>query len=146
MNRVRSREIAMEILYQMDIHKSFSGTAVSKLLDHYNEASDETYIRELLELFVINQPLIDERIISYLKGWKLERIGRVDLAIIRVAITEILWIPSIPTKVSINEAVNMGKKFVDEKSGKFINGILSHFVDEEKQTENEAADLQEVVK
>ncbi|MBS7526705.1 transcription antitermination factor NusB [Fusibacter paucivorans] len=146
MNRVRSREIAMEILYQMDIHKCISASEVSRFLDYYEEASDETYIRELVELFVINQPLIDERIMGYLKGWKLERIGRIDLAIIRVAITEILWIPSIPAKVSINEAINMGKKFVDDKSGKFINGILSHFIDEERQVENDASDKHEVVK
>ena len=130
MNRVRSREIAMEIIYQMDIRKSFSGSDVARLSEFYEEKVDETYIKELVELFVINQPLIDERIISYLKGWKVERIGRIDLAVLRVAITEILWIPSIPTKVSINEAVNMSKKFCDDKSGKFVNGVLSHFMEE----------------
>lgn len=135
MNRVRSREIAMEMLYQMDIHQEVSAQEVNRLIANYEEALDEAYIRELLELFVINQPLIDERIVSYLKGWKLERIGKVDLAILRVAITEMMWIPSIPTKVSINEAINMAKKFVDEKSGKFVNGMLSHFVEEEKTSE-----------
>jgi len=130
MNRVRSREIAMEILYQMDIRKCFSASDITRLLEFYEEIIDEAYIKELVELFVINQPLIDERIVLYLKGWKLERIGRIDLAVLRVAITEILWIPSIPTKVSINEAINMSKKFCDDKSGKFVNGVLSHFMEE----------------
>jgi len=136
MNRVRSREIAMEILYQMDMHKAFSATEVNKFLDHYEEKTDDSYIKEILELFIINQPLIDERIMSHLKGWKIERIGKIDLAILRVAITEMMWVPSIPTKVSVNEAVNMAKKFVDEKSGKFINGVLSHFMDEDRSAEN----------
>lgn len=133
MNRVRSREIAMIILYQMDIQGNFTASEVTKYLSHFEEKTDEEYIKELVELFIINQPLIDERIIEHLKGWKIERIGRIDLAVLRVALTEILWIPSIPTKVSINEAINMAKKFVDDKSGKFINGVLSHFVEETQQ-------------
>jgi len=131
MNRKRSREIAMEILYQMDMTQSFDVKEINNKMDRYEEDIDRKYLTSVLEMAIINQPLSDEKISQHLQNWKIERISKIDLAILRVAIAELLWVDSIPKKVSINEAINLGKKFGDENSGKFINGILSHFINED---------------
>lgn len=124
MNRIRSREVAMEILYQMEIQKDYE---LERFLKHYEEALDEAYIKNIIGLWYTNKDEIEKQISEHLKGWKLERISKLDLSILRLGLTEILYDEAIPVKVSINEAVNLAKKYVDEKSGKFINGVLSHY-------------------
>lgn len=128
MNRIRSREVAMEILYQMEIQKTYE---IEKMLSYYEESLDVEYIKVVLTLWIEHKDEIESKIIDHLKGWKLDRIAKIDLSILRLGITEILFDDGIPVKVSINEAVNLAKKYVDEKSGKFINGVLSHFADKE---------------
>ncbi len=128
MNRIRSREVAMEILYQMEIQKSYE---IERMLAYYEETLDLDYIKEVLTLWLSHKEEIEGKIMEHLQGWKLDRIAKIDLSILRLGITEILYDDTIPVKVSINEAVNLAKKYVDEKSGKFINGVLSHFADKE---------------
>ncbi|HSN65829.1 MAG TPA: transcription antitermination factor NusB [Fusibacter sp.] len=128
MNRIRSREVTMEIIYQMEIQKEYD---IQKFLSHYDEILDADYIKKTLELWIANKDEIEAKILEHLQGWKLDRLAKIDLSILRLGITEILYDESIPVKVSINEAVNLAKKYVDEKSGKFINGVLSHFANKE---------------
>lgn len=128
MNRIRSREVAMEIIYQMEIQKEYD---VDKLLSHYEEVLDGVYIRNVLGLWLEHKDEIEAKIMEHLQGWKLDRIAKIDLSILRLGITEMMYDTSIPVKVSINEAVNLAKKYVDEKSGKFVNGVLSHFANKE---------------
>lgn len=128
MNRIRSREITMEIIYQMEIQKEYD---IQKFLSHYDEILDSDYIKKTLELWIDHKDEIEAKILEHLQGWKLDRLAKIDLSILRLGITEILYDESIPVKVSINEAVNLAKKYVDEKSGKFINGVLSHFANKE---------------
>ncbi len=128
MNRIRSREVTMEIIYQMEIQQEYD---IQKFLSHYDEILDATYIKTTLELWIANKDEIEAKILEHLQGWKLDRLAKIDLSILRLGITEILYDESIPVKVSINEAVNLAKKYVDEKSGKFINGVLSHFANKE---------------
>jgi N utilization substance protein B len=128
MNRIRSREVTMEIIYQMEIQKEYD---IQKFLSHYDEILDAAYIKNTLELWIANKDEIEAKILEHLQGWKLDRLAKIDLSILRLGITEILYDESIPVKVSINEAVNLAKKYVDEKSGKFINGVLSHFANKE---------------
>ena len=128
MNRIRSREVTMEIIYQMEIQKEYD---IQKFLAHYDEILDADYIKKTLELWIEHKDEIEAKILEHLQGWKLDRLAKIDLSILRLGITEILYDESIPVKVSINEAVNLAKKYVDEKSGKFINGVLSHFANKE---------------
>lgn len=131
MNRSRSREIAMEVIYQMDIHNQFEMEFADRMVNQYEEDVDMNYINKALRLLIENHKGIDESISPLLKNWKIERIGKIDLAILRLALTELSYMPEIPDKVAVNEAVNMSKKYVDEKSGKFINGVLKHFIKSE---------------
>lgn len=131
MNRARSREVVMEIMYQMEIHKTYEMDDMEKFLVHYEEVLDLPYIHRLVELWLTHRSDVEGKITEHLKGWKLDRIAKIDLAILRLGITELIYAEDIPRKVSINEAVNLAKKYVDEKSGKFVNGVLSHFAEEE---------------
>ena len=78
-----------------------------------------------------NRLAIDEKIKSHLKDWDFNRINKVDLAILRLAIYEICYIDDIPCKVSINEAVELSKAFGEESSSSFVNGILAEIIKEE---------------
>ena len=75
-----------------------------------------------------NLSSIDESIEKNSNGWKLNRIGKAELAILRVAVFEILYDSDIPDKVAINEAVELAKEYADPKSAAFINGVLSGLV------------------
>ncbi len=131
MNRVRSREVVMELIYQSEIQKTYDMAFVKQMLNHYErEILDLEYIEDLLSKWLDHQSDVESMIESHLKQWKLDRISKLDLSILRLSITEMIYMDGIPKKVSINEAVNLAKKFIDEKSGKFINGVLSHFADE----------------
>ncbi len=145
MSRRDSREAAVKIIFQntftdarlfvskeemdsdlketIDIEKMIS-TYTDGLNAEDIEALDEKYIKSVLEGVVEKVAAIDEFIVKYSKDWSIERMSRVDLAILRVAIYEILYKDDIPSSVSINEAVELAKKYSHEDASSFINGIL----------------------
>ena len=77
-----------------------------------------------------NKEQIDELINKYAKNWSVNRMAKVDLSILRLAICELVFVEEIPSKVSINEAIEMAKLYCDDKAPKFINGILGSVVNE----------------
>ncbi|GAA0099979.1 transcription antitermination factor NusB [Paraclostridium bifermentans] len=91
---------------------------------------DLKYSKELVESFNENKESINSLINKYAKNWTINRMAKVDLAILRLAICEILYMSEMPTKVSINEAIELAKLYCDDKSPKFINGILGSVVSE----------------
>lgn len=95
-----------------------------------DEIIDRKYLNEIVKNFELNKSTIDELISKYAKNWTINRMAKVDLAILRLAVCEILYVPNIPTKVSINEAIELAKLYCDDKSPKFINGILGSVVNE----------------
>ena len=72
----------------------------------------------------IDYVIVDKKIEDNLDNWKFDRIAKADLAILRTAVAEMLYVDSIPVSVSINEAVNLAKKYGDERSYKFVNSVL----------------------
>lgn len=126
MGRRASREIAMKLLYQLEIQKEHREDQLKTVLEE-NELSenDEKYIAGVIEGVYEHLAFIDGTIEKYAKGWKLNRISRVDLAILRLSIYEITFREDIPYNVSVNEAVELSKKYSGEDSGAFVNGILS---------------------
>ncbi len=136
MRRRASREHAMKLLYQLHVHKDGTDELVSKYFEESGDAYDTDYIKKVIYGVIENKNQITEIITSHLKGWKLSRIPKVDLAILELAICEILRMNDIPHNVSINEAVEIAKKYSCTKSASFINGVLSGVVRSLKQTEN----------
>jgi len=134
MGRKQARETAMQCLYQLEMHSEYSSDRVGSYIDGVTQNdADKVFVEEIVGKFIEHKAAIDEEITSHLKkGWKLERIANIDLAILRIALTEIMFFEDIPASVSINEAVELSKKFSDESSGSFINGLLGASVGNKK--------------
>lgn len=98
-----------------------------------DEIIDINYANEVAQNIKENKDHIDELINKYAKNWTINRMAKVDLAILRLAVCEILYVSNVPTKVSINEAIEISKLYCDDKSPKFINGILGSIASESSQ-------------
>jgi N utilization substance protein B len=129
--RRKSREIAIQLLYQLEINRSDAENAQATFWDHYSppEALRE-FTHQILAGVFQHLKEIDQIIIKVTNNWSLDRMTIVDRSILREAIFEILFCPDIPVKVTLNEAIELGKKYGSEKSGSFINGILDKVVNQ----------------
>lgn len=129
MGRKQAREGAMRLLFQMESTNDYSDEALEIYLGNFEYDEGETlYIRDSIKTIKENLDEIDKNIISHLEGWSIHRLAKVDLAVLRVAIYEILYRKDIPLEVSINEAIEIVKKYSAEDSFKFVNGVLGGFV------------------
>ena len=95
-----------------------------------DDAIDREYITLICNNLKANKEKIEELINKYAKNWSVNRMAKVDLSILRLAICELIFIEEIPNKVSINEAIELAKLYCDDKAPKFINGILGSVVNE----------------
>ena len=125
MGRRASREIAMKLLYQLEIQKNDRDDQVKMSLEeNILSENDSKYISDIIDGVQKNLSYIDKLIEKHSKGWKINRLSKVDLSILRLSIYEISYREDIPHNVSINEAVELAKKYSGEEAGAFINGIL----------------------
>jgi N utilization substance protein B len=126
MGRRASRETAMKLLYQLEMQKEDRETQINNAFEENDiQEADKEYILDVINGVFDNVSYIDSIIEKHSKGWKISRISRVDLSILRLSIYEIIFRNDIPYSVSINEAVELAKRYSSEDSGSFINGILS---------------------
>lgn len=126
MGRRASREIAMKLLYQLEIQKDDREEQIQTVLEENSfTEKDKLYLTEIIDGVKKNLELIDKTIEVNSKGWKISRISKVDLSIMRLSIYEICFMDDIPYSVSVNEAVELAKKYSNEDAGSFVNGILS---------------------
>lgn len=126
MKRRTAREKAVQCLFQIDMADVKLEDAIALVMEDSEE--DSVYMRWLVEETLKNLPAIDEEIKKYLRGWQLERIANVDRAILRLAFFEMMFEDEIPDKVVVNEAIEIAKLFSDEQSHRYINGVLSSFL------------------
>ena len=123
--RRRSRELAIQALFYMDISKNDSQETVELFCDNFVRSKNAIpFFLELVNGVIDYRSKIDYIIERFSSNWKIGRMSCVDRNIIRLAVYELLFCNDIPSKVSINEAIDVGKKFGTEESGAFINGIL----------------------
>ncbi|NLY87007.1 MAG: transcription antitermination factor NusB [Clostridiales bacterium] len=124
MNREEIREHSMQIIFQMDVANEFD---YSKLIPIEENAVTIEKKQTLTLLNAVRNHISDiDRVISAnLDKWSLDRIAKTDLAILRTAVAELMYIDDVPSAVSINEAVNLAKKYGDSKSYAFVNSVLS---------------------
>ncbi len=124
-NRRRSRELAMQLLFQMDINGDRSEDGVELFCRHFEvPKKSKAFFLELVDGVITCQDELDRLIKRFSQNWKISRMSCMDRNIMRVAVYELLYCKDIPAKVSINEAIDIGKKFGTEYSSAFINGIL----------------------
>ena len=123
--RRRARELAMQALFYMDSRSNLSQESVEQFCQNFPPSPKMIpFFLKLVEGVLKTQPEIDALIERHSKNWKIHRMSLVDRNVMRIAIYELLYCGDIPAKVSINEAVDIGKKFGTEESGAFINGII----------------------
>lgn len=129
MGRKQAREGTMQLLFQMEVNEDYSDDVLDIYLDNFEFDNLETkYITDAINSIKENLEVIDGHISKHLEGWDLDRLAKVDLSTLRIAIYEILYREDIPIEVSINEAVETVKKYSTEDSFKFVNGVLGSFV------------------
>jgi N utilization substance protein B len=129
--RRRSRETALQVLYQLNITKQDVHTAFTQFWEHFlSEGVADDFIKRLVHGVIEHCPELDRLIEEYSEHWRLNRIDMIDRNILRMALFELLYCEEIPPKVTINEAIDLGKRFGSEDSGSFINGILDRVQNE----------------
>jgi len=123
--RRKARELALQMMYQIDLVNAEIEEIIGNFEPFLNcLPSIQQFSLELLKLILQNRKIIDDLISQYAQNWRIDRMAIVDRNILRLGIGEFLYFPDIPGTVTINEAVELAKKFGGEESGKFVNGIL----------------------
>lgn len=141
MKRREAREAAVQSLYFMDMNDVAAQEAIRSVMEDWGEedgrqtaqpdSSTAAFIHRLVEQTWSKKEHIDELLSAYLTGWKTERLSRVDLQILRLAVYEMFYDKQTPPKVVINEAIELAKYFGSEESGKFVNGVLGKMLREQ---------------
>jgi len=123
MKREKIRELTMQVVFQMDVTGDFNYEDVSVISENEPIMKNE---RVISFLGIIRDHIkdIDRIILENIDSWKIDRLAKADLAILRVAVGEMFFCDDIPESVSINEAVELAKKYGDEKSSAFVNAVL----------------------
>jgi len=123
--RRRAREIALQVLYQLDISDGNPREVLRLYWENFAPTAKALdFCQHLVQGVHQNQPQIDQLIEETSENWSLKRMSFVDRNILRMATFELWKCPDIPFKVTLNEAVELAKKFSTDESGAFINGIL----------------------
>lgn len=123
--RRRAREIALQVLYQLDVSQGEAGEVLDLYWENYEPSlKAREFCQRLVDGVRRNQSQIDRFIEENSENWTLKRMSMVDRNILRLATFELLQCPDIPFKATLNEAVELAKKFGADDSGAFINGIL----------------------
>jgi transcription antitermination protein NusB len=123
--RRKARESAMQALFFMDMRQDFSPEMCDRFCGSFAPKSElRPFFRRLVQGVLQNRIALDALIERYSENWSLSRMSGVDRNVMRIAVYELICCRDIPAKVSINEAIDIGKKFGTEDSGAFINGIV----------------------
>ena len=131
--RREARELALQCLHQWD-QQPDQGRELSETLI-LERASDEdvaAYARRILVQFWTHRDEVDGVIEGVADNWRLARMAVVDRSVLRMAVAEMRYIPSVPPKVSVDEAIELAKRYSTEKSGAFVNGILDRILHQEE--------------
>ena len=131
MNRRKSREIATRLLFEMSINKESYVDIIENFRENTEEKIEDIdfeYVIRVLKGVSENEAHINETISKYLVKWKIGRLPKMNLAILKMATYEILFEEEIPNKVTVNEAIELAKKYGDDNAPSFINGVLNNLI------------------
>ncbi len=128
--RSQAREAAFTQIFQINQHGEEIPEMISRLVEDQPECENNLgYIQSVVQGVAEKRDELVGEVEKYLKpGWSIKRVSKVPLTILKLAIYEIKYVDDVPEKVAINEAVNLAKKFGEEKDAKFVNGILASFL------------------
>ncbi len=124
LSRRKLREKALQILYAFELSNDSLGVMFNELLQDVEDEDSKEFVKSLILLTIKHREEYDELIKEVVKNWEIQRIAVVDRLLIRLATCEFLHFKEIPPKVSINEVIEIAKRYSTEQSDKFINGVL----------------------
>jgi N utilization substance protein B len=140
-SRRKARECALQLLYQLDIGKGDLHQMIENFWSQMEgpvEQGMRDFSANLVEGVWQRKDELDEMIASYSTNWRISRMAAVDKNILRMAIFELIHCPDIPVKVTLNEAVEIAKRFGTAESGAFVNGILDNVAKDKVKDEQQA--------
>ncbi|MBC1483881.1 transcription antitermination factor NusB [Listeria sp. FSL L7-1485] len=128
MKRREAREKALQALFQIELNEMSLDQAIKNIM----EDEQDDYMEKLVEGVMANKAEIDAVIEPNLDNWRMDRLSKVDLSLLRLSVYEIKYLSDVPNRVSLNESIEIAKIYSDEKSSKFINGVLANIAPEDK--------------
>lgn len=129
-SRRLQREMAVQLLFEMKAQREENEAFIQEYFETRElDPSEYAYVEQVAKQYVANMPVVEERIKENIYGWRVERVGKMEISIIRVATVEMLFFDDVPPAVSINEAVEITKRFADEIAYKFVNKVLRNILE-----------------
>ncbi|EEP7573300.1 transcription antitermination factor NusB [Listeria monocytogenes] len=128
MKRREAREKALQALFQIELNEMSLDQAIKNIM----EDEQDDYMEKLVEGVMANKAEIDAIIEPNLDNWRINRLSKVDLSLLRLSVYEMKYLDDVPNRVSLNESIEIAKIYSDEKSSKFINGVLANIAPEDK--------------
>ncbi|MBC2129464.1 transcription antitermination factor NusB [Listeria innocua] len=128
MKRREAREKALQALFQIELNEMSLDQAIKNIM----EDEQDDYMEQLVEGVMANKAEIDAIIEPNLDNWRIDRLNKVDLSLLRLSVYEIKYLDDVPNRVSLNESIEIAKIYSDDKSSKFINGVLANIAPEDK--------------
>lgn len=139
--RRQSRICALQLLFQWDIH----GSTEHWLADYWTQHPTAPEVREFAEQIVegvmARHDELDALIGKLATNWKVARMPIVDRNILRMGLYELLWLPDVPAKVTVNEAIELAKQFADDEAKRFVNGILDKVLKDDPRLQEKRAEM-----
>ncbi|MCL6547952.1 MAG: transcription antitermination factor NusB [Alicyclobacillus sp.] len=130
MKRHEARERALQALYQVDVGKTDADPAIHHVLEEVEGVTeaDRRYVERLVKGTLAEAGRIDDLLAKHVQGWRLDRIAKVELNVLRLAMYELLKETDVDVATIVNEAVELAKSFGTDASGKFVNGVLARLL------------------
>lgn len=125
MKRRKARELALQALFQLDNNEM----TIEEAISHVTEERDK-FLTQLVAGTIEHKEQIDASLVEKLENWSLARLPKIERTVLRIAVYELLYLPETPSKVVINEALEITKIYGDEKSSRFVNGVLSKYTEQ----------------
>jgi N utilization substance protein B len=130
-NRRKSREFALQVLFQLDMTKQDALQVFAQMKEHFTKKEENhEFAERIIKGIVEHSKEIDQLIEKFSENWRIDRMSIIDRNILRMALFELLYCEDIPPKVTLNEAIDLGKRFGSGESGSFINGLLDRIQNE----------------
>ena len=136
--RRKGRELALQILYQWDIHRNTAGWLEDFWAQNPVHSEAKTFAEALVNGVITHADELDGLLGRYAEHWTVRRMAITDRTVLRMAVYELLYLPDVPARVTLNEAIEVVKLFGDEQSGSFVNGILDRILREDSRLQSKA--------
>jgi transcription antitermination factor NusB len=127
--RRKAREIVLQALYEAEFSSDAREDVIARQIARRDPGGEtEAYARELFDRTLDHRDELDELIAAGLENWEMDRVALVDKNILRFALAEVLYFPDVPSRVIINEAIEIAHRYSSADAGRFVNGLLDRFI------------------